>query len=346
MSARFRELLKKVGSGPHTGKELSRSEAAEALALIWDGSATPAQVGAFLIAHRIRRPTGTELAGFLDTYRAQLPRLQAEVLPRPAVVFGYPYDGRSRTAPLGPLLALLLAAAGQPVVLHGSGRVATKNGVPLVELWDSLGVNWRSRDRAALERCLSTVGITQVQQPDHLPAAEQVNVYREELGKRPPLATTELMLCPLADCGWLVSGFVHPPTEGMIREALALQGQSRFLTVKGLEGSPELPRDRAAILGRQQDGQWERIILHARDHDLGGAELPWADGVTWQTQATALLDSQDSELRPGLIWNGGIYLWQLGLATTVEQGLAQADQLIRDGALARTLATLQTQLDG
>jgi anthranilate phosphoribosyltransferase len=344
MSARFRELLKKVGSGPHTGKELSRTEAAEALALIWDGSATPAQVGAFLIAHRIRRPTGTELAGFLDTYRAQLPQLQGTALPRPAVVFGYPYDGRSRTAPLGPLLALLLAAAGQPVVLHGSGRVATKNGVPLVELWDSLGVNWRGHSLPELEHCLGTIGIAQMQQPDHLPAAEQVNVYREELGKRPPLATTELMLCPLADCGWLVSGFVHPPTEGMIREALALQGQSRFLTVKGLEGSPELPRDRAAIVGREQDGQWERIILHARDHDLGGPELVWTDEPTWQAQAIALLNGQDSALRPGLIWNGGIYLWQLGLATAVEQGLEQADQLLRNGSLARTLAALKTQL--
>ncbi len=344
MSVRFRELLKKVGSGPHTGKELSRAEAAEALALIWDGSATPAQIGAFLIAHRIRRPTGVELAGFLDTYRRHLPSLNGQGLSRGAVVLGYPYDGRSRTAPLGPLLALLLAAAGQPVVLHGSGRVATKSGVPLIELWDQLGVNWRGRAIATLNHTLAQVGIAQLHQPEVLPAAEVVNGYREELGKRPPLATTELMLCPVSDAAWVVSGFVHPPTEGMIRDALSQQGQSCFLTAKGLEGSPELPRDRAVILGRQELEIWERVILHARDHQLGGAEVTWTDTATWQRQAQSLLAGTDSVLRPGLLWNGGVYLWQLGLATNLEAGLARAQSLLETGGLAQHLDRLRTAL--
>ncbi len=66
MSDRFRELLKKVGSGQHTKKDLTRSEAATATQMMLQQEATPAQIGAFMIAHRIKRPTGIELAGMLD----------------------------------------------------------------------------------------------------------------------------------------------------------------------------------------------------------------------------------------------------------------------------------------
>ena len=68
MSDEFRELLKRVGSGTHTSKDLTRTEAATATEMMLLQSATPAQIGAFTIAHRIKRPTPEELAGILDTF--------------------------------------------------------------------------------------------------------------------------------------------------------------------------------------------------------------------------------------------------------------------------------------
>lgn len=68
MSDEFRELLKKVGSGAHTGKDLTRTEAEAATIAMLQQTATPAQIGAFAIAHRIKRPTPEELAGMLDAY--------------------------------------------------------------------------------------------------------------------------------------------------------------------------------------------------------------------------------------------------------------------------------------
>ena len=100
--ARFRELLGKVGSGEHTSVGLSREEAQEALTLMLLGEVDGAQMGAFLIAHRIRRPTPQELAGMLEAYRQIGPRLHTPG--RRALCFGVPYDGRSRTAPLLPPL--------------------------------------------------------------------------------------------------------------------------------------------------------------------------------------------------------------------------------------------------
>ena len=70
MSNTFREFLRKVGSGTHTSKDLSRAEAAMATQMMLTEAATPAQIGAIMIAHRIKRPTGEELAGMLDAYDA------------------------------------------------------------------------------------------------------------------------------------------------------------------------------------------------------------------------------------------------------------------------------------
>ena len=138
----FRDLLKKVGSGTHTSKSVSREEAAIATQMMLQETATPAQIGAFMIAQRIKRPTPTELAGMLDTYDALGPVLSPIESDCLVTVFSNPYDGRSRTAPINPLVALILTAADAPAVLHGSGRLPTKHGVPIVEVLMGLGLKW------------------------------------------------------------------------------------------------------------------------------------------------------------------------------------------------------------
>mgnify|MGYP005833889329 CR=1 FL=1 len=69
---RFKQHLRKVGSGEHTSKGMSREEAADALDLMLQGEATPAQIGAFLIAHRIRRPEPQELTGRSEEHTSEL----------------------------------------------------------------------------------------------------------------------------------------------------------------------------------------------------------------------------------------------------------------------------------
>ena len=107
----FKTYLRKVGSGEHTSKGLSREEARHALELILDEEATPAQIGAFLIAHRIRRPEPQELTGMLDVYRQRGPKLST---PGKAISFGMPFDGRSRTAPIYPLSLIHISEPTRP----------------------------------------------------------------------------------------------------------------------------------------------------------------------------------------------------------------------------------------
>ncbi|MBD1931419.1 MULTISPECIES: anthranilate phosphoribosyltransferase family protein [Cyanophyceae] len=338
MSNAFREILRKIGSGPHTGENMTRFEAAEATRMMLLQEATPAQIGAFMIAHRIKRPTGEELAGMLDACDQLGPKLQPIDSQRPVIVLGTPYDGRSRTAPVTPLTALILATAGQQVVMHGGGRMPTKEGLPLVEIWQGLGVDWSGLSLAQTQQVFETTKIGFIYLPSHFPLAASLVPYRDQIGKRPPFATMELMWCPYAGVAHVIAGFVHPPTEGMFQGASALRGKPQyFTTVKGLEGSCDLPRDRTPIIGTWQPGSdLERIILHPRDYGFEGKEVP-LDEKALVPQMQLVLQGKPGEFTQAAIWNGGFYLWHSGVATDLSSGLAEAENLLKSGQVAQKL---------
>lgn len=343
MSDVFRDFLRKVGSGPHTCENLTRAEAATATRMMLQAEATPAQVGAFMIAHRIKRPTGEELAGMLDAYADLGPRLKPITAPHPAIVFGVPYDGRSRTAPITPLTALVLAAAGCPVVLHGSDRLPTKYGVPLVEIWQALGIDWTHVTLDQLQQIFAQTYLGLVYSPNHFPLADGLVPYRDQIGKRPPLATLELMWCPYDGDRLLVSGYVHPPTEQMMHDALTRYGTRRWITVKGLEGSCDLPRDRTCIIGiaqTQPNESFERLLLHPRDYGFAGKDIPLPPTSDIAHHMQAVLNGQATDLSRSVIWNAGFYLWKLGVSATLEFGFAQAEAILHHGQAAQKLTEL------
>jgi anthranilate phosphoribosyltransferase len=346
MSQVFRELLKKVGSGTHTSASLTRAEAAAALEMMLRQEATPVQIGAFLIAHRIRRPTGEELAGMLDAYDALGPKVAAIKSTYPVAVFSVPYDGRSRTDPLLPITALVLAAAGHPVLMHGGDRMATKYGVPLLELWQQLGIDWSTLSLGQVQQTLEQTKLGFLYTPRHFPLSQHLTEARDQLGKRPPLATLELFWCPYEGDSHLFSGYVHPPTEAMMQVAFQLRGQTRYTTIKGLEGSCDLPRDRTAIIGTYTgNDELDRLLLNARDLDLNGSEASYSDLETWTTEAQQVLQGQtDSKLYAATLWNAGFYLWHLGISPTLAAGIAQAQALIHDERVAAQLTLLQKHL--
>lgn len=344
MSDRFREFVQRIGSGPHTGKSLTREEAACAMELMLLQVATPAQIGAFLIAHRIVRPTGAELAGMLDTYAKIGPQLQPVAShARSPVIFGIPYDGRSRTAPLAPLVSLIMTAANVPVILHGGDRMPTKYGIPLIEIWQEWGINWAEVSIARIQEIFATTGLGFIYTPAHFPAAAGLTPYRDQIGKRPPIATLELLWCPYAGDAHLMFGYVHPPTEETALVAIGLRERpDRVTTIKGLEGSTDLPRDRTGIIGVHQTGrELERIFMHHYDYDLSNRNAPLLPTPELMVQFNAVLEGELSELLNSVVWNAGFYLWHCGAVDAPKVGMELARDLLSNGVVSQQLAKIR-----
>ncbi|MEM9923498.1 MAG: anthranilate phosphoribosyltransferase family protein [Cyanobacteria bacterium P01_D01_bin.50] len=342
MSDLFRDLLKKIGSGKHTKENLTRTETRLATKMMLLGEATPAQIGAFLIAHRIKRPTSEELAGMLDAYNELGPKLQAIEAERPVIVFGIPYDGRTRTAPISPITALLLAYSGQNVIMHGGDRLPTKYGLPLVDIWQGLGVDWTKLELAKTQQILEKTGIGFVYTPRHFPITKSIWEYRDQIGKRPPFATMELIWCPYAGNAHIITGFVHPPTENFFQATFAQMGVTQFTTVKGLEGSCDLPRDRTAIIGLgNAANSIERLLLVPREYGFITKNTPLNSTDELVSQMHLLLQGKPSEILQTALWNGGFYLWRSGICGDMWSGLAKAEKLFSCGAVLEKLRELQ-----
>ncbi|MEB3309817.1 MAG: anthranilate phosphoribosyltransferase family protein [Snowella sp.] len=348
MSHQFRELLKKVGSGQHTKKDLTRSEAAIAGRMMLTQEATPAQIGAFLIAHRIKRPTGMELAGFLDAYD----ELGGKIAPLPdsprlPLVFGVPYDGRTRTAPIVPLTALLLATAGIPVILHGGDSLPTKYGLPLIDIFQALGLDFCPLSLTQVHQLLVESSFTFYYMPKHFPLAQGLVTYRDEIGKRPPLATLELIWSPYGGESHLVAGYVHPPTEQMIRVALQERGEQRYTLVKGLEGSCDLRLSQTTIIAiHQANTESESAYLKLDPHPYGLAhkEIPLEQTADYFQSLEQVLEGQLTNLAKAVIWNSAFYLWHYGVCENLKSAIAQAEFLLTSGQVNQKRQAIHSQL--
>src|SRR5450830_1471867 len=129
------QYIKEIGRGKEGARPLSREQAADLMGQVLDGTVTDLQIGAFCLAMRIKGETPEEMAGFLDATHARMTRMPPSL--KPTVVLPS-YNGARRLPVLTPLLALLLAREGLPVLLHGMRTEARR--VLASDVLEALGI--------------------------------------------------------------------------------------------------------------------------------------------------------------------------------------------------------------
>ena len=336
---RFKNHLRKIASGENTSRAMTREESAEALELILHGVATPAQIGAFMIAHRIRRPEPQELAGMVDTYLKLGPKLKPSKNFRPPICFGMPLDGRNKTAPIYPLTTLILIDLGQPVVLHGAGRIPIKYGVSGTELFEALGLSLSGLSMDDIQDCFSNYGFAYINQADHFPLAQNLVSYRDEIGKRPPLASMELLWTAHSGEHLLITSFVHPPTEPRHLKAAEILGESNVVTVKGLEGSTDISISRSLKLSQLKNTKIKTFSICPIEYKCNGKDLAWNNIHSWQDECMDALNGKGA-FQKSVIWNAGIYLWLAELVNSISEGMKKAETSLKSGSAQSTLKEL------
>src|ERR1700722_17836976 len=127
----FKPLIAKVAAGA----QLTRAEAAAAFESMLSGDATPAQVGGFLMALRVRGEAVEEITGAVTTMRAKMLRVAA---PDGAIdIVGTGGDG-SGSYNISTLAALIVAACGVPVAKHGNRAISSRSGA--ADVLTALGI--------------------------------------------------------------------------------------------------------------------------------------------------------------------------------------------------------------
>jgi len=335
----FKTYLKKIGSGEFTGKSLTREETKSALKLMLKEEASAAQIGGFMIAHRIRRPIPEELAGMIDAYIELGPKIQSPSNQRQPIFFGMPFDGRKKTAPIYPLTTLLLLTQKQPVILHGGSRMPVKYGVTHNELFQALGLNLTGLSIEQLQSFFNQNDLALIHQPDHFPLAENLIPYRDQIGKRPPLASMELIWTCHQGSHLHISGYVHSPTEERHWKTLELMGEQNVITIKGLEGGIDLSISRSSTIGQYKNQHGTRTVFHPKDYECSGKDVEWSDITEWKKFALQALNGEGPLIK-ALEWNTGIYFFYAGISSDIKEGINKAKEVINSGFALKQLEKL------
>ncbi|MEX2642332.1 MAG: anthranilate phosphoribosyltransferase, partial [Acetobacterales bacterium] len=309
----MKPLLARVAGGA----PLTEDEAEQAFGIIMSGQATPAQIGAFLMALRVRGETVDEITGAARTMRARALSMQA---PAGAIDTCGTGGDASGTWNISTAAALVAAGAGVPVAKHGNRAMSSKSGS--ADVLVSLGVNIDA-DMELVKRCLWDARIGFLMAPRHHSAMRHVGPVRMELGTR----TIFNLLGPLANpagttrqlCGVFSFEWVKPLAEVLLR-----LGAERAWIVHGGDGLDELTTTGTSAVAEVRDGKVSTFEVTPEDAGLPRAKPEQLKGGDAHTNAGALravLGGEPGPYRDIVLLNAAAALVVAGKAADLKEGV-------------------------
>ncbi len=315
------------------GGTLSEAEAAAAAEDIMTGEATPAQIGAFLIALRLNGETVDEIAGMAKVMREKALRVagDGELLD----VVGTGGDGM-RTFNVSTASAFVAASAGVKVAKHGNR--AASGSVGAADILEAHGVKLELSPEA-VRQCIDEAGIGFMFAPAFHPAMRFAGPARRELGVR----TVFNFLGPLtnpAGAAYQLLGVAQPRDASYdVAEAmahvLASLGTRRSWVVRGGDGLDELTTTTTSDVWEVSGGTVSRFTLAPEDAGLPRAQLDdlQIDGLEQaRAKFARALESGPSPEKDIVLLNAGAALVVSGKADDIAAGVNLARETIDSGA--------------
>jgi anthranilate phosphoribosyltransferase len=325
-------------------QDLSGDEIAAAFGRIMDGEATPAQIGALLVALRMKGETPDELAGAARAMRARATVLRCEDVDVAVDTCGTGGDA-SGTVNVSTLAAIGVAACGVRVAKHGNRALSSRSGS--ADVLEALGVNVAA-PLPVLERCLAEANIAFMFAPSFHAATRHVGGPRKELGTRTIFNLLGPMTNPAGVRNQVVGVFASSWCEPVAR-ALGLLGSRRVFVVHGEGGLDEV-----AVAGRTQVAEWTGSSVSTydvtprdfglEDHDPAG--LRGGDAVENAAILRAVLAGAPGAPRAAAVMTAALALVAVGASADKEAAARRAEKALDDGSAARTLATWATISQG
>jgi anthranilate phosphoribosyltransferase len=320
------------------GHSLSREEARDAMGAIMTGEATPAQIGGFLVALRLKGETADEIAGFAEAIRGHV----VAVTPRRDDLVdtaGTGGDGQA-TINISTAAALVAAAAGAAVAKHGNRAVSSASGS--ADVLEALGFALELPTER-IERSIDELGFGFLFAPTHHPGFRHAAPVRRELAAR----TVFNVLGPLtnpAGARAQVVGVYDPALVPTIADVLARLGSRRAFVVHGSGAIDELSPAGPNLVYEVADGE-----VRQRDVDpqvLGLARCAPAQlrGGSPEENAAVIRAVFSGEergaKRDAILLNAAGAIAAGGHAEDLRDGLELARETVDSGAAAERLEAL------
>lgn len=309
-------------------KDLTENEAFEAMNIIMDGNATPAQIGGFITALRMKGETVEEITGFAKVMRNKAEKIQ------PKVEFcidtcGTGGDG-SNSFNISTAVSFVVAAAGIPVAKHGNRSVSSRCGS--ADVLEALGVKIDLQP-SQVEECIEKVGIGFMFAPNFHKSMKYAAGPRKELGIRTVFNILGPLTNPANVKGQLLGVFKKDLTEVMAK-VLANLGTERALVVHGSDGLDEITLGGTTFITELIDGQIKSYNLYSEDFGFEKVSIEkfrGGDGTDNAEIIKDILKGKKGPCRDIVILNSAAGLYVGKKVSSISEGITLAQEVIDSG---------------
>ncbi|QDY69245.1 anthranilate phosphoribosyltransferase [Qingshengfaniella alkalisoli] len=309
-------------------RPLTSDEARRAFDILFEGNATPSQMGGFLMALRTRGETVEEYAAAAAAMRERCIPVKAP--DRAMDIVGTGGDGVG-TLNISTATAFVVAGAGVAVAKHGNRNLSSKSGA--ADALGKLGIEVMN-GADVVENALAENGIAFLMAPMHHPAMRHVMPTRSELGTR----TIFNILGPLTNPAGVKYQLTGAFSRDIIRpmaETLQRLGSHGAWLVHGSDGIDEMTITGTTWVAALKNGEVTEFEIHPEDAKLPVHPLEAILGGEPAENAralAALLDGAQSAYRDAVCLNAAAALVVVGEASDLPEGVAMARESIDSGA--------------
>lgn len=334
MAFSFKQALQQL----LTRADLTHEQMLDVMRQVMGGELTPAQIAALLVGLRAKGETVEEIAAAAEVMRELATKVAIRDRRHLIDTCGTGGDG-IQTFNVSTVCAFVAAAAGARVAKHGGRSVSSTCGS--ADVLEALGVNVNLTPEQVAQ-CVDEIGIGFMFAPNHHSAMKHAAPVRRELGVR----TLFNLLGPLtnpAGAKRQVMGVFHKDLTGLLARVLQRLGSEHVMVVHGADGMDEISFAGDTYVAELKDGRVTEYMLNPAQfglplHDVQTIRVQ--DAGQSRQMVQAVLAGEKGPARDIVLLNAGAAIYVAGLAVDMQQGIAQAAQVIDNGAAKDKLQQL------
>jgi anthranilate phosphoribosyltransferase len=318
------------------GYDLSEEQAEALMGEVFD-VATDAQIGALLVALRMKGESVSEIAGLARKMRSSAIKIHPAVKTNLIDTCGTGGDSRN-SINVSTAAAIVTASCGVPVAKHGNYAVSSRCGS--ANVLSELGVNISLKPEE-VEKAIETVGLGFMLAPLFHPSMKRVAQVRRDLGIR----TIFNILGPLTNPAGAKSqllGVYDPMLCEKLALVLGILGSERALVVHG-QGLDEITNTGETFISELRGGLVKNYLLHPQDLRYPLADPNDITGGDPRENAMILvrvLQGERSPARDIIAMNSGAALYLAGKSSDILGGVRLAEEALDSGSALLTLKHL------
>ncbi|MBI5641993.1 MAG: anthranilate phosphoribosyltransferase [Deltaproteobacteria bacterium] len=319
------------------GTDLSEAEMIEVMNEVMTGGASPAQIGSFITALRMKGETVPEITGAARVMREKATKVYAS----PGVIDTCGTGGdESMTFNISTAAAIVSAGAGLTVAKHGNRSVSSRSGS--ADVLRSLGVNIEA-EVSRVEECIKDAGIGFLFAPMLHGAMKYAAPVRREIGIRSIFNILGPLTNP-AGARRQIIGVYDPALTDLLAKVLFNLGSVHAFIVRGEDGLDEITLTGPTRVTELKDGSIK--TYHIKPEDFGFKSCPSGDlkGGDPEVNAAIIMDVLNGKQGPArdvVLLNSAAAITAGGVSKTLEEGIAVARGSIDSGAALERLQKLK-----